>query len=359
MLQKFLLMTLKSMNVTLIMLPLTLMAFLLPAGATHAQDNALFSEKTPLDIQLRVSIKNIRQTSEDTVYTADQLIYKNAAGNFDTIDITLKSRGNYRLKECFFPPLSVKLKANEAAGTPFEGNKKLKLVLPCKNQDGNNNLILKEYLCYKLYEAITPFAFKTRLINIEFSDEGKGKTKSYDLKGIIVEDDEHLAGRFDARLYKNVISGLYSLQDTADLRMSFFQLLIANTDWSSMYQHNIKLLSPQQQLFIPVAYDFDMSGLVDAPYAVVSTIGDEKLNILNVRERIYRGWCRDKSVTQFVRNEYLAKEAELMSVPDELNGVLSEKEIAGIKNYMKEFFDILRKDNVFERYILSGCRSSK
>ncbi len=45
--------------------------------------------------------------------------------------------------------------------------------------------------------------------------------------------------------------------------------MIGNTDYSSAYRHNEKLLFVDGNI-MPIPYDFDMSGLVDASYAVVS-----------------------------------------------------------------------------------------
>ena len=50
----------------------------------------------------------------------------------------------------------------------------MKLVLPCRTDDEKNDNILKEYLAYKVYELVSPYHFKTRRVNIEFT-EPKGK----------------------------------------------------------------------------------------------------------------------------------------------------------------------------------------
>ena len=48
-----------------------------------------------------------------------------------------------------------------------------------------------------------------------------------------------------------------------------FQYMIANTDWSTTFLHNAKLIQLNDtKKYIPLAYDFDMAGFVDAPYAV-------------------------------------------------------------------------------------------
>jgi hypothetical protein len=109
----------------------------------------------------------------------------------------LKGRGNFRLRECYFPPLWIKIKKSESKGILFEGNKKLKLVLPCYTQRDNSDLILKEYLCYKLYEEITPYAFRTRLVNIDLTELRGKKEKKFQVKGILIEDLDKVAKRMD------------------------------------------------------------------------------------------------------------------------------------------------------------------
>jgi len=71
---------------------------------------------------------------------------------------------------------------------------------------------------------------------------------------------------------------------------------------------------------------------------------------------LYRGYCRSPGVTDFVRKELLAKEKELLSVPDLLKGDLDDREIKDVKEYLDVFFDILRNDFLFRTNILEKCR---
>src|SRR5215467_1351851 len=150
---------------------------------TSAQEKAdkLFKDSKPLDIALRVSIKQVKDNTGDTVYEAHVLNYRNSSGTYDSVNAELKTRGKFRLRECYFPPLTVKFKKEDIKGTIFEGNKNLKLVMPCKTQSESNDLIVKEFLCYKLYEILTPYCFRTRLVNIDFTEEQKKKVKSFKL----------------------------------------------------------------------------------------------------------------------------------------------------------------------------------
>jgi len=326
------------------------------AAISQVVQDALFSSKEPLNIGFSISIKSIKNSKEDSVYFKNKLYYQNASGNTDSIKMGLKRRGNFRLRECYFPPLWMKIEKKNSKGTLFEGNKKLKIVLPCKTGMGSNELILREYLCYKLYEAITPYAFRARLANIEFTDERGKKNKDFQLKGILIEDVDKTAKRVNAKAVSDAKVNAKSLNDTCALRFDLFQLLISNTDWSKGFQHNSKLVYRDLK-YIPLPYDFDMSGVVDAPYAVVSQVAGEQLPIETVRERYYRGFCASKEITQFIRNEFLSNKEKLLAVPDELKGSLPGKEIESIKSYLNEFFEILKNDYSFESEVVNRCRA--
>ncbi len=317
----------------------------IPSPAQEKEDK-LFKDNQPLDIALKVSIKEVKDNTGDTIYIGNQINYRNSKGTFDSVKAELKARGKFRLKECYFPPLRIKMQKADIQGTVFEGNKSLKLVMPCKTNSSSNDLVVREFLCYKLYEVITPYCLKTRLVNIDFTEEQKKKEKNFQLKGILLEDVDKAAKRFNGKIASENIRALPNiLQDTADLRVSLFQYMISNTDWSSMYQHNIRLLQRgSNDPFVPITFDFDMSGLVDAPYSVVSEtsegeIGDQQ----TVRDRLYRGWCRDDGVTQFVRNEFISKQDKMLASIDAFKDQLPAKEIESYKKISRRFFQDIEK----------------
>ena len=328
-------------------------------STAQEKEDKLFKDTKPLDIALKVSIKQVKDNTGDTVYEAHVLSYRNSKGTYDSVKAELKTRGKFRLNECYFPPLRIRMQKADIEGTVFEGNKSLKLVMPCKTQSESNDLVVKEFLCYKLYEVITRYCIKTRLVNIDFTEEQKKKEKNFQLKGILLEDIDKAAKRLNGKIANENMRVLPSiLQDTADLRLSLFQYMISNTDWSSMYQHNIRLLQRgSNDLFVPITFDFDMSGLVDAPYSVVSETTEGEIGNQNsVRDRLYRGWCRSDEVTQYVRKEFIAKEDKMMASIDAFKDQLPAKEIENIKSYLGAFFKTLKDDGSFRKLISSQCR---
>ena len=320
------------------------------------KSETLFNDSAPLDIALTISVRAIKKTKGDTSYIGHRLYYRNAAGLMDSVHAGLRARGNSRMDICYFPPLWIKMGKSQAKGTLFEGNRKLKLVLPCLNRSESNDLILREYLCYKLYEVVSNYAFKTRLVNVDLTEVLRNKRKTYQQKGILIEDVKKTAERFDAKPLNDTRINVTALRDTMALRFDLFQYMIANTDWSQNLQHNSKLIY-RQQTVIAIPYDFDMSGLVNASYAVVSQVNGEQLPIQSVTDRFYKGYCQPEGVTEFVRKEFVSNEQTFMSVPDEVNGQLTEKEIDDVKSYLSEFFVILKDDDLFRNRILLKCQS--
>ncbi|HWA36023.1 MAG TPA: hypothetical protein VG737_17905, partial [Cyclobacteriaceae bacterium] len=276
-----------------------------------------------------------------------------APGTWDSIRVKARTRGNFRLRTCYFPPLRIKIKEKDAAHTLFAGNKSLKLVLPCYRSGDMNQLILKEYLVYQLYQQVTPYYFQTRLVNIDLTELSRKKPQSYKLLGFFIEDDAHVAERKGATVMKEkkLRPGAYDALLTA--RHDFFQYMIGNTDFSTTYEHNNNSIFVKPNKFIPLAYDFDMSGFVNAPYAQANA---PTLGTGNIRERVYRGFCRDENTMQTVRQEYLKLEPMFYATIDRYASEFREYDVKDMKDYLGEFFNILKDDGEFRSHILQGCR---
>ncbi len=99
----------------------------------------LFQDKNPLSIQLQFSKKYIKKNTNDSTYILSTLFIQNEESTWDSLKIKLRARGNHRRKNCYYVPLKLKLKKKVSKGTIFEGNTKLKLVLPCLLEKDNDD----------------------------------------------------------------------------------------------------------------------------------------------------------------------------------------------------------------------------
>ncbi|RIW18583.1 hypothetical protein D0X99_02550 [Algoriphagus lacus] len=332
-------------------LTLVLVVSLLPRSAAYQKDK-LFADQVPLDMEMDTNIKFLKNSESDTVFFSSWLKFKDSAGNPDSIPVDLRARGNSRRAQCFFPPLWLKIPNGEAKNTIFQGNRSLKLVLPCQEGENYNHLAVKEYVIYKLYEEISPYYFRTRLVNLTLIDRQNKKAKSYSLNAFVLEDIDQVAKNYQAKQKKTGLVLPHLINDTLALSQDFFAFMIGNTDWSNTTQHNVRMLDIGNGMYVPVAYDFDYSGFVNAPYALPY----DYLPIKNVTERLYRGICRNPELTEWVRAYYLQKETQLLKILDENRIHLSNSEFDSARAYLSGFFDILKNDLAFQSQMIGSCQ---
>lgn len=316
----------------------------------------LFRSQEVLPIKLSYSNKNIKRNTNDSTYVKTDLSYKQEDGSWKIMEVELRRRGNNRLKNCYFPPIKIKIKKSVSKGTLFKGNKKLKLVLPCLKQKSMNDNVIKECMAYQLYEIISPYHFKTRMVIIDFTETRGKKTVIHKLKGFLIEDDKKISARHNGKILKRFVHPLGQDAITS-VQNAFFQYMISNTDYSTAYQHNEKLFFIDNKM-IPVPYDFDMSGLVDASYAVVSQIQNETLEITDVKQRMYRGFKRDEKIFQQVRKEFLDNKNQMLEIVDSFESKFDDpKEFTTAKKFISNFYKIMTDDNLFRKKIINQART--
>ena len=316
----------------------------------------LFINPQILPIKLSYSNRDLKKNAKGRNYVSSDIFYQLADSSWENLNIKIRGRGNSRLKNCHLVPVKVKIKKSNASGTLFEGHKKLKLVLPCLRQKDKNDNIIKEYIAYKLYETISPYHYKTRLVAIDFTEIRGTKTKNHKLTGFLIEDIEKTAERCNGQVIERSLHPL-AMDNICSIQNDFFQYMIGNTDFSVANQHNEKLLFVGKKIF-PVPYDFDMSGLVDASYSSVSQVNGTSLAITEVTERLFRGFKREEVYYQKVRKEFLDNRIEMLAIIDGLEVHFDDpKEFSMAKEYIVGFFEILVNDKIFDKYILEKART--
>lgn len=256
---------------------------------TTAQDNmsSLFNSEEVLELTLEGNIRTLmRDRGSDPPYREMKLHYKNKDAEVETLDLRVRTRGKFRRLNCVNPPLMFNFKKHEVPeSSPFSGTSKMKVVVPCADE----KYVLREYLVYKMYNLLTDYSFRVRLIRLAYHDTKRDKV-SEPVYAFLIEDEDDLAARSKAGLYKKNNLRPENIEQEAFLRMSVFAYMIGNTDWSIQFQHNMKIIFLEDQKeFIAVPYDFDLAGIVSSPYAVPAP----DLKLRSIRERVYRGHCLD------------------------------------------------------------------
>lgn len=342
--------------ILLIFCPFSMVSQATDDVAEKGETTRLFREQEAVPVKLTFSNKEMKKETNDSTYVFTKLLFMDD-GVWDSLDVRIRARGNYRRTHCYFPPLKVKIKKSDAKGTIFKGNKELKLVMPCSQSTPTQDNIVKEYMAYKIYEVISPYHFNTRMADIEFTELKGKKDKVHKVKGFFIEDIDNVGERQNARKMNRVVHPLEH-DDITSVQNDFFQFMIGNTDYSTAYQHNQKLLFTEDYRTVPLPYDFDMSGLVDASYAVVSQVGGEVLSIEKVTDRLYRGFVRDEAVFEGVRQHYLQLKPKVFEVIDGLKVQFeSEKEFEIARNFIEDFYKILENESQFKSQIVNRART--
>ena len=328
--------------------------FILLNSALRAQQifkqDLLFSNKKPLKIKLNYSNKNLNKNTNDSTFIKSKLIFFEKKINKE-IQVSLRARGNFRRKHCYFTPVKIKIKKSDALNTIFSDNRTLKLVLPCKNNRDKNDNILKEFIAYKIYEIISLYYFKTRRLEVDYTNQKNNKGINYNLAGFLIEDDDKVAKRFDGKIVKRKISPL-AMDDFNSVNLSFFNFLIGNTDFSSAHQHNGKLLFYEKKI-IPIPYDFDLTGWVKPKYGLGIT---NRLGY-SFEERNYIGFKRGKNIYSKVRNHYLRLKEKIFNTVELYESEFEYKKSYNLMmDYLRGFYEILEDDKLYYNLIISEAK---
>ncbi|MEL6133756.1 MAG: hypothetical protein AAFR59_10370, partial [Bacteroidota bacterium] len=318
---------------------ITLMAFrsAAPLPSDRTQFHPLFAEEAPLQITLKGNVKSLlRDRGDNREYHPFQLI----ADGKDSVSIKIKTRGNFRRQRCKLPPLRLNFPEKKTQNTRFEGLDKVKMVVPCRWEKNNyRDFIAAEYLIYKGYNLITDTSFQVRWVDFTIIDSA-GNVDTLRERGFIIEPVELLAKRLGGK--EDEVKYVHPNQTMPSLtnHLSVYQYLVGNTDWSIPGVHNIKMIRTEpgsSPMIIP--YDFDWSGIIDAPYANP----DPTLGINSVRQRVYRGFCRPEAEMEQTFARFREVKEEMYALYNR-QGMLSEKMQKSCIDYLDDFYKILESD---------------
>lgn len=321
------------------------------ADRAATEGDTLFAGDAVLELTLSADFsKLVRDLDEDaSVYRPATL---RLAGDVPTepLSVEVKSRGDSRLDPdiCRFVQLFVRF-SDDTTGTPFAGQDVLPLTTHCRKNREHQQYVVQEYLLYRTYRLLTNKALRARLARVRYVDTSgrRGDTVSY---AFFTEHFEYLAARlgceimeqtgFDARTATPYDAGL----------MEVFQYMIGNTDFSVVYQHNVTLLSCPPDGIIPLPYDFDSSGVVDARYAVPAP----QVKIKSVRQRVYRGLCRSEVTFDAIFARLMDMRPAIYALYENQPG-LSRGSLHSTLRYYDKFFKTLANPMSLQKKILDAC----
>ncbi len=269
------------------------------------------------------------------------------------VEAKLKLRGHWRRQKsnCDFAPIKVDFTKDARTGTIFEGQGDLKLVTHCREGEQFQQYVLREYLVYRLYNILTPVSHRVRLVRAWYVDT-TGRSDSLLQYAFFLENDRKAAERNGSRLVTATGARWDDLDSDHGALVSAFEYLIGGSDWSLPGLHNILLFRQQETgAVLPVAYDFDWTGIVNTSYARP----DHRLPIKSVRERLYRGICRTAEEWQPVLARFQGAREALYAVYDSVPG-LDPGYTRETRKYLDQFFEVIGDPDRMKRAMIDPCQ---
>ena len=321
----------------------------------------LFQSNDPLTLSISAPFSTINLDRDDDKrsYEAGTLSMTDKNGQAIRLDLEIRVRGNFRARRdiCSNPPLKLNFKRKQLANTIFAGENKLKLVDQCKNYDYYEQYLLLEYLNYRVYQLFTDDSLRVRLATVNYYDS-EDKRDLGTRTAFFIEDIGRMAKRVGM---KEVHQEKLQPADYDPARINLvdvYEYFIGNTDWSSIMGpegdeccHNIIPLSRKGGTLIPVPYDFDLAGMVNARYAEVSDL----LPIRSVRQRLYRGFCQSDAVLQKTFAAFIEKRDAIKALYQNQPG-LTERSLNYSLKYIDDFYDTIQDKNKVDRAFNQKCR---
>jgi hypothetical protein len=313
------------------------------------------NEAPPLAIKLTTNLKRIRgDKGDNTPWRTGTLSYTGADGKEVTVPVQLKTRGIWRRKNCEFPPVRFNFNREAVRGTVFTGMNKPKLTSYCRNDDTYEQYVLQEYQLYRIYNLFTPNSHRARLVTMTYADES-GKVDAT-RSAIILEEPTELQDRLNTKLMKEKGAGPDFMEPFHNALVGIFEYMIGNTDWSIFGLHNIEILPQPDGNVIPIPFDFDFSGVVNARYATP----DEKLSISSVRQRLFRGYCGPADQWTKVIDLFKQKKDTIYALySDPIGKLMKKDQVDQTLKYYDDFYKIINDPKAVKREIAQQCISGR
>ena len=344
---------------------LAALAWMLASPA--AAKPGLFTDEAPLQLVITAPFPALVHAAKTSINPFPATVsVTDGGGPAQTLPIQLRARGLTRRTGgyCQFPPLSLTFDKATARGTVFQGQHRLKLVTYCNTPADQEQRIVLEYLVYRLYNLVTPMSYRVRAAQVTYrTGEKDAGLKRF---GYVIEDIDDVAERNHRERLEAASHEVTAAQldPRATGRAAMLEYMIGNLDWDFLAApagadccHNSRFLAAKDakpataSAVVPVPYDFDYSGFVDAPYA----LAPEKLKVSSVRDRLYRGYCVSTGEIPAVIEDFRGHRAEMMAL---VNGypALTPKFRAKTAAYLDGFFALLDDPARVQAQIVKRCR---
>lgn len=292
-------------------------------------------------VELEYSFDEMDKSISSNEKTTALFRFQRSNKQWMELSAKVKARGKYRRRICDYPPIKIDFSKKQLQAMGLLPYDDLKLVTHCFDGYDAKDAVLREYLAYQLYAALTNINFRAQLVEITYKDtESRQSYRSY---GILLEDIDEVAHRTGSQECEDCFGLTPQSFDQQNFHLhALFQYMIGNADWSLKMNKNVKVMQPvngKQYWIVP--YDFDFSGLVDANYAVPT----EDYGQSSVKERVFLGADVSTEVHKSVSDIYLQKKKAIFSIVASFKELNRDSKME-IVEYLKSFYAALEANEI-------------
>ncbi len=200
-----------------------------------------------------------------------------------------------------------------------------------------------------MFRTLTEAGFQARPVEVTYVDNS-GEDDTFTDFAFLLEHKDGLAARNEAvPLDMEQLHPVSAHQESIGL-VEIFNYMIGMTDWSAVYFHNIELIRRMDGALVPVPYDFDWSGMVNARYAKP----DPRLPIRNVRQRHFQGFCRPDLDYAPIWNRFVEAKADIYAVWQN-SPLLDDDARKRAIEYLDDFYEDVENEGRRNR-VLRDCQ---
>lgn len=311
-----------------------------------------FTDDSPVEMSLTTDIRALQKEKGNDQFQDASVSFHFADGTVIDEQIQVGARGVSRRAICKIPPMMLNFRNSTSPRLHSLG--KLKLVIGCGSRSGDEELVFKEYLIYKMYNLFEDKSFRVRLLKTTYNDS-KNKMSPFTQYSFLIEDDADMARRNGCKKRNHSPYGTEATNRDMMTMVALFEYMVGNTDWSIPNEQNVKLIFDRKDTTAPpyvVPYDFDYSGLVNAGYAEPH----EAIGTTSVTERVYRGFARTLEEIQNTLAVFKKKKESVYSLVTNFS-LLSEKTKKQMTRYLDDFFEMIDNEKQVKSTFVDNVRT--
>lgn len=312
---------------------------------------SFFATEEPLEMILTSDFKKLKSQKKKDVFQPAYAVLKFTPKDSLADSVRIAARGEFRREQCQMPSLMINFKNKKKS--PLHALQKMKMVCGCSSSPYNERLVFSEFLAYKIYNQLTDYSFRVRLVRMTYMDSYH-KIKPYSQYAFLIEDVDEMAKRNGCREYEKTASSVLTNRSQTTT-MAIFQFMIGNLDWSVPNYHNVKLIQPLDDTLSPpiiVPYDFDFSGLVNASYAFPN---HEMFAVEKVTDRFYRGLPRTEDEIEAALHLFRTKKKTIIDAVAQFE-LLRPDDRETMINYLEDFYKTVDNKRFVQANFVKGMK---